>query len=246
MNCAIYARVSKEKCNACGHLKTEHKGGQARCQAKSCDCIRYQGQDPENQLAQLRVYAKAQGWVIVEYVDYETGKHSDRDALQRMFQDASRRQFGVVLVWALDRLSREGALATLVHLKRLKDYGVQFESFSEPQFRTTGPFGEVFTELFVSLSACFAKMERIRISDRTKAGLERARRRGRFGGRPAKVFDRQRARELRNQKPPVSWRAIAKLMGIAQSTIRKALEPAKKGVHKRSSGKPAKRVPSKG
>jgi DNA invertase Pin-like site-specific DNA recombinase len=240
MICAIYARVSKERCptKGCGHVKTDHaKNGDGRCRIKGCECARYTGQDPETQLAQLRGYAKAQKWQVREFIDFETGKHSDREQLQAMYAAAARREVGVVLVWALDRLSREGVFVTLKHWHSLRDNGVEFESFSEPQFRTTGPMGEIFAELFISLSATFAKMERIRISDRTKAGLERARAKGRIGGRPAKVFDRDLALSMRGQNPPMSWRAIGKKLGVAQSSIRKAL----KGVHKTSSQKPAKR-----
>jgi len=80
-----------------------------RCTHAACKCQRYEGQDPENQLIELRRYAKTlKPESVVEYIDRETGKHSDRDAFQELFQDASRRKFGLVLVWALDRLSREG------------------------------------------------------------------------------------------------------------------------------------------
>jgi DNA invertase Pin-like site-specific DNA recombinase len=68
-------------------------------------------QETDNQLAQLREFARALGWqVVVEYVDQITGKHSDRAEFQRMFEDASQRKFDVLLFWSLDRLSREGAL----------------------------------------------------------------------------------------------------------------------------------------
>lgn len=90
MRCGIYSRVSTSK------------------------------QEAENQLAQLREFARALGWqIVVEYVDQITGKHSDRTEFQRMFQDASQRRFDVLLFWSLDRLSREGALETLQHLNRL-------------------------------------------------------------------------------------------------------------------------------
>jgi DNA invertase Pin-like site-specific DNA recombinase len=50
------------------------------------------GQDTENQLAQLRAFADTQGWTVVhEYVDRATGKHSDREQFQKMFEDASQR-----------------------------------------------------------------------------------------------------------------------------------------------------------
>jgi DNA invertase Pin-like site-specific DNA recombinase len=192
------------------------------------------GQDVENQLIQQRRYAAAQGWQVVEFIDHETGKHADRPAFQRLFEAASRREIDVVLVWALDRFTREGVAETFLHIKKLLDYGVQFESLTEPHFRTTGPAGE----LMIAIAAWIAKQERVRISDRTKAGLAVARSKGRVGGRPARVFDRQRACALRSQTPPMSWRAIARELGIAQSSIRKAVQ----GVHKTSPRISGKRV----
>jgi DNA invertase Pin-like site-specific DNA recombinase len=66
------------------------------------------GQDTENQLLQLRRFCETQGWVIAgEYVDRKTGRTSDRDAFQRLFQDSYQKKFDLVLFWALDRFSRE-------------------------------------------------------------------------------------------------------------------------------------------
>ena len=238
MICAIYARVSKEKCPACGHLQSDHSGAGDRCAHRACQCARYQGQDPENQLLELRRYAIAQGWEIVEYIDRATAKNSDRQSFQEIFKDASQRKFGVLLVWSLDRLSREGVWETFEHIRKLKQYGVDFESYSEPHFRTTGPAGE----LMIAIAAWIAKMERIRISERTKAGLARARTKGRVGGRPGKVFDRDRARAMREENPPRSWRAISKELGVAQSSIRDALS----GVRETSPRKHQKRVAKQG
>ena len=71
------------------------------------------GQDTMNQIAQLRAFAAAQGWIVVaEFVDTVTGGTSDRPEFQRMFEAASRREFDCLLFWSLDRLSREGVLAT--------------------------------------------------------------------------------------------------------------------------------------
>jgi hypothetical protein len=75
--------------------------------------------------------------LVEEYVDEVTGKNSDR---QRMFEDASRRRFDVLLFWSLDRLSREGALETLQHLNRLTGYGVQWRSLTEQFLDSTGMF----------------------------------------------------------------------------------------------------------
>jgi DNA invertase Pin-like site-specific DNA recombinase len=221
MKAAIYARVSKERCTApgCGHVYDEHIRGKGKCKQPKCKCRAYQGQDPENQLVELRRYAAAQAWEVVEYIDRASGKTAQRDAFKHLFEGASRREFGVVLVWALDRFTREGVAETFIHIRKLLDYGVQFESYSEPHFRTTGPAGE----LMFAVAAWIAKQERIRISERTKAGLARARAKGRIGGRPAIIFDRVKALQMRAQNPPVSWRVIARKLGVAQSSLRVAL-----------------------
>jgi hypothetical protein len=74
-------------------------------------------QDAENQLRQLRAIAETQSWTVVdEYVDRLSGKTADREQFQHMFHSASVRGFDVLLFWSLDRLSREGTVATLNHL----------------------------------------------------------------------------------------------------------------------------------
>jgi DNA invertase Pin-like site-specific DNA recombinase len=139
------------------------------------------GQDNENQLEQLRAFAASQGWkVLREYMDRATGKHSDREQFQRLFEAASRREFDVVLFWSLDRFSREGVLETLHHLQRLAQYGVGYRSFTEQYLDSCG----IFKDAVLSILATIAKQERIRISERVHAGLAKARKQGRIGGRP--------------------------------------------------------------
>jgi DNA invertase Pin-like site-specific DNA recombinase len=175
------------------------------------------GQDTENQLHQLREYATRQRWEVVHvYEDHVSGKTGDREAFRRMFEDASRRSFDVVLVWALDRLAREGVYETFEYIRRLTAHGVKFESYTEAHFRTTGPAGE----LMLAIAAWIAKQERTRISQRTRAGVERARRQGKHIGRPKATFRRDLARELRAEG--WSWGRIAAQLGVPVSTIRDA------------------------
>jgi len=97
------------------------------------------GQDPENQLAQLRAWCGAAGHEIVaEYVEHASGGKdaSKRPRFAAMLADAHRRQFDVVLCWALDRLSREGMMPTIGDLQRLAAAGVAFHSYSEPMLST--------------------------------------------------------------------------------------------------------------
>lgn len=138
-------------------------------------------QDTENQLAELRQFCRRSAWEVVhEYVDRASGKTSDRPQFQRMFTDASKRHFDLVLFWALDRFSREGVLDTLNHLQRLSSAGVGWRSYTEGYFDSAGPFKDAV----ISIMATLAKMEREKISERTKAGLARARREGKKLGRP--------------------------------------------------------------
>ena len=93
------------------------------------------GQDPENQLRDLRAWCAASGHEIVgEYVDRVSGRKGagERKQFSVLFEDASRRKFDCVLFWALDRFSREGMVPTVQHLERLSSYGVTFHSYTEP------------------------------------------------------------------------------------------------------------------
>lgn len=176
-------------------------------------------QEAGNQLAQLREFARTLGWrVVVEYMDQVTGKHSDRPEFQRMFADASQRRFDVLLFWSLDRLSREGALETLQHLNRLTGYGVQWRSLTEQFLDSTG----MFREAVISILAVVAKQERVRLSERTRAGLERARRQGKSLGRPKADVDGQQIRALRASG--LSWGAISRQIGAARATCQRAVQ----------------------
>ena len=174
------------------------------------------GQDTENQLAQLREFASKQGWQIVaEFVDRETGSKSDRVEFQAMFEAASQRKFDLLLFWALDRLSREGVLETLQHLNRLTSYGVGFRSFTEQYFDSCG----IFRDAVISILATIAKQERIRLSERTKAGLAQARRNGRQIGRPRLTVQSSEIARLRASG--LSLRAIARQLGISEGSVRR-------------------------
>ena len=135
-----------------------------------------------------------------------------------MFAAAARREFDVIVTWALDRLSREGVAQTFEHIKNLLSYGVQYISYTEPHFRTTGPAGE----LMIAIAAWIAQQERIRLSERTRAGLQRARKAGRIGGRPTLVVDRERIARL--DEEGLSTREIGEEMGISAASVCRILK----------------------
>jgi DNA invertase Pin-like site-specific DNA recombinase len=139
-------------------------------------------QTTDNQLTQLRQMAERRGWTVVtEYVLTESawnGKH--RATLNRAMQSARLGEYDVLLVWALDRLSREGVEATLGILRRFRQHGVPVVSLQEPWTDTGDPH---LAELLSSIFAWMAHAESERRSERTKAGLARRKAEGKPIGR---------------------------------------------------------------
>jgi len=177
------------------------------------------GQDVENQQRQLRDFAAKQGWTIShEFSDNVSGKTSDREQFRKMFIAASQRKFDLLLFWSLDRLSREGALETLQHLQRLTSYRVGYRSFSEPYLDSLG----AFRDGVISILACLARQERIRLSERTIAGLERARAQGRVGGRPKLTCDKNKVLKLHADGKSLA--AIAKAMGVSKTSVHRIVQ----------------------
>jgi DNA invertase Pin-like site-specific DNA recombinase len=130
-----------------------------------------------------------------EYVDRASGKTADRPQFRKLFEDASRRQFDLVLFWSLDRFSREGVLETLQHLQRLSSYGVEWYSYREEYLRSVG----VFKEAVLAILAAVAKQERIRLSECVHAGLRRAQAQGKVLGRPRAAVRAERVAKLRER-----------------------------------------------
>jgi DNA invertase Pin-like site-specific DNA recombinase len=205
-------------------------GNSPRCAIYARVSTKDKGQETENQIRQLREFAGQQGWAVVsEFVDYETGSTADREAFQAMFRHASQRKFDVLLFWALDRLSREGVLETLQHLNRLTDYGVGYRSFTEQYFDSCG----IFRDAVIAIIATVAKQERVRISQRVKAGLETARGKGKHLGRPRVAIDAATLARLRARG--LSWAAIAKELGVGEGTVRRFAQASAKNPAEKAS-----------
>lgn len=171
-------------------------------------------QDVQNQISQLRGYAGSQGWQVVDVVvDVASGSKgaTERTGLGKVLTLAHQKQFDVLLFWSLDRLSREGSRKTIAYLTQLESFGVDFHSFTEPYLSTLG----VFSDAIVALLSALAKQERLRIGERTRAGLERAKANGKKLGRPRTATDRvEQARKLRAEK--LSFAEIGRRMGISR------------------------------
>lgn len=183
------------------------------------------GQDTENQLRELREYCARAGYQPpVEYVDQASGSTSARPEFQRLMTDARQRRFDLVLFWSLDRFSREGVTETLNHLKRLTSFGVNWRSHTEQYLDSCG----VFREAVLAILAAIAKQERVRISERTLAGLARAKAKGKRLGRPKAILDPTSIRELRSRG--LSYAQIASEAGVGRSTVARVLADLDNGL----------------
>ena len=171
-------------------------------------------QDAQNQIAQLRNYADAQGWQVVDAItDTCSGATaaSDRAGLGKVLALAHQRRFDLLLFWSLDRFSREGSRKTIGYLTELEQFGVGWHSFTEPYISTLG----VFSDAIIALLSALAKQERLRIGERTKAGLQRAKANGKRLGRPRTASDRvEQARKLRAEK--LSFAEIGRRMNVSR------------------------------
>jgi DNA invertase Pin-like site-specific DNA recombinase len=180
------------------------------------------GQDPENQLRQLRDWCARSGHEIAgEYIDHVSGSKgaAQRKELARLLDGAHKREFDMVLVWALDRLSREGMAAVVGYLQRLAAAGVTFHSYSEPALSTDN---EMVRDIVLAVMASLAKVERQKISERTKAGLARVKAQGTKLGRPAiGATVRERIAALVRDNPALSTYAIAKALRLDAKTVQK-------------------------
>jgi DNA invertase Pin-like site-specific DNA recombinase len=176
------------------------------------------GQDPANQLHQLREFAERHGRIYNVFTDQESGGKAERTAFQQLLLEAYQQRFDLVVFWRLDRFSREGALATLRYLKELKDHGVNYKSFTEPYLDSLGPFGDVI----VSMLATIAAQDLIKISENTKAALAKKKAAGVQLGAPAKsaaVIAQVRALKASG----ASNQAIARALAMSPSTVAKYL-----------------------
>lgn len=149
-------------------------------------------QDTANQLRVLTEWAEQRGFEIFKIYEEEESawKAGHQKQLAALIANARLRRFQAVLVWSLDRISREGALAILTFVQKLSGYGVKVLSYQESWTEAPGEIGEL---LFV-LTGWVARIESQRRSERTKAGLARVKDQGKRLGRSAGSKDKKRRR----------------------------------------------------
>lgn len=174
------------------------------------------------QISELRRYADAMGWQVVEvHQDTMSGAKAARPGILAILKSVRTRRIDVVLVWKLDRFGRS-VKDLLANIETLKAYRVRFiattQGIDTDHASATGQFT-------LTILAAVAELERQMIMERTALGRNDALRRGVKFGRPLKVFARARALEL--HRAGMSERKIAAELGVKRGVVQLAIKSAK-------------------
>ncbi len=147
-------------------------------------------QTTENQLPALQKWVADRGHELVAvYAENESAWQSGHQReLSRLFADLPKRKVDICLVWALDRLTREGIAKVFELIDKLKFYGVRVISYQESWTEQSGPMAD----LLYAITAWVAEFESRRRSERTLAGLARAIAEGKKLGRPNGSQDKKK------------------------------------------------------
>ncbi|MBN8866772.1 MAG: recombinase family protein [Solirubrobacterales bacterium] len=185
------------------------------------DLIGYARVSTEEQTLDLQIDALTEAGCSKIYTDKISGSRSDRPELVKALDYV--RAGDTLAVWRLDRLGR--SVRHLIEVVNdFEERGIGFKSLQET-IDTTTSTGKLTFHVFAAL----AQFERDLIAERTKAGLEAARRRGRVGGRRT-VMSPDKLRVIRDlyedPKSKMTVQEIADTVGVSRATVYRHLEPA--------------------
>jgi DNA invertase Pin-like site-specific DNA recombinase len=177
-----------------------------------------QDQNPALQLDAL----KATGCDRI-YEEKASGAQRDRPELTAALE--YMRDDDILVVWKLDRLAR--SLGQLIEtVESLERRGIGFRSLTE-QIDTTTPAGKLTFHIFGAM----AEFERSIIRERTRAGLDAARARGRKGGRPRLLSEKDlAAAKALLADPGITFEEVAQRLKVAPATLYRHLPGGRGGI----------------
>jgi DNA invertase Pin-like site-specific DNA recombinase len=197
-----------------GHLKPKTKQLRAGIYVR----VSTKGQRLSEQFRQLRQLAAMRGYRVVKVYREKASAFKQRPAHAAAMADAAMNRIDVLVVWSIDRWGRS-LVELLSSVEKLTERGVAFVSAKESAIDTSSAAGK----LILSVLAAAAEFERNRLIERTRAGLEGARRRGaRVGRPPSQSWDEGRATEWFSKG--VSAAEIARRLGVSERTARRNLQ----------------------
>jgi len=186
-------------------------------------------QDLESQWTTIEAWAKSRGVSIDErLVEVESGSEDERPVFQELWQRVEQRRVGTIVVAELSRLSRR--MRTLVNfLYDCFENNVVVVSIREGWLEEAMK-NEVVRPIIVAVFATLYELERKMISERTKAGMQRAKLQGKHVGRRPKLSEQELRRVKELLELGVPKKRIAELLGVSRTTLYRYLR--KLGVEK--------------
>lgn len=142
-------------------------------------------QNTENQINVLTEYAARQNWEVAEtYQDTGSAfQHTDQKQLNRLLSECQRKGFNMVLVYDVSRLSRKGPLELMNLLRQFSNKNAPVHSYLDSAINVPSEFQPVLVAFYGMMARLFSTQ----LSERTKAGMARAKASGKHVGRPRKI-----------------------------------------------------------
>lgn len=159
--------------------------------------------------------------VVKEFNDFaKTGGDHERPEFKKMIRLALAGGLDAILVYRLDRFSRNASKAIQLILK-LGERNVAFIAADQPVLNADDP---MIRNIVLTIFAQVAEMERKTIVDRVKAGMAAAKRKGVKMGAPVKITPDQKVIIFSMRTADYPLREIAREVGLSVRTVRRVLE----------------------
>ncbi len=208
------------------------KGGELVIRVAIYARVSTEEQDLEGQLRELRAYAESRGWAVGPIYQEKVSARGnvERKEHARLLVDARMQEFDRVLVWALDRFSREETFTKATQaILDLEKAGVSFHSLKEPMLDTpedgTPNLGRDVLIALLPVIAAFEsrrRSERVQLAMREIKAGRRKTRSGKPPGRQRRVTDEQAKKAAALRKSGLGWVEIAQRVGLKTETARRA------------------------
>jgi DNA invertase Pin-like site-specific DNA recombinase len=198
-------------------------------------------QDLAGQERDLRAEVERRGWIVTAtYAEKASATgHVEREAYGRLLADVRRadRSFDRILVWSLDRFSREESFTNATQaILDLEATGVSFHSLKEPSLDTPSDgapnLGRDVLLVLLPVVASFEsrrKSERVRVAMRELREGRRKTRSGRPVGRPRRVTPEITAKVGALREMGLPWKEVARRVGLPAETCRKVSYERRRG-----------------
>jgi DNA invertase Pin-like site-specific DNA recombinase len=176
-------------------------------------------QNTENQITELEALAAQRGLTIIQVYEDKgySGKNDQRPAFQSMIKDAVSGRFNVLLCWHIDRLGR--SLVDVVNtVQTIQAANVEL-ILQQQSIDTTTPVGKAM----LSMCAVFSELELSMMKERQAIGIQRARKLGKYKGRPVAIPQSNKTLMVQYVQDGKSYRKTADHFNVSVGTVQRAV-----------------------